>query len=198
MPSRSTTTAAVRRSGEGRPTPVRALAVFDDGSGSGPELFVGTSGEAIIAVTNRNARWNGSRWLPLASEMDGPVAALAVFDAGQGEGPALFVGGAFQGSRAGDSHIARWQGCLDTSPPVLSCPSVLVTDRLGSPPGEIVEFTISVSDQQDPAPAVVCVPPSGSFFPRGTTLVSCTATDISGNQSTCEFPVTVRAKTRSR
>jgi hypothetical protein len=42
------------------------------------------------------------------------------------------------------------------------------------------------------------VPPSGSFFPRGTTLVTCTATDASGNQSTCQFPVTVAFKPRRR
>ena len=40
------------------------------------------------------------------------------------------------------------------------------------------------------------MPPSGSLFPRGTTLVDCTATDASGNQSTGQFPVTVRAKAR--
>jgi hypothetical protein len=37
----------------------------------------------------------------------------------------------------------------------------------------------------------VSVPPSGSFFPPGSTLVNCTATDFSGNQSTCQFTVTV-------
>jgi hypothetical protein len=44
----------------------------------------------------------------------------------------------------------------------------------------------------------VCVPPSGSFFPRGTTLVNCTATDATGNQSNCQFPVTVGFKATQR
>lgn len=79
----------------------------------------------------------------------------------------------------------------DTTPPVLSCPqSLFVRDR-GSP-GEIVTFSIPATDCLDPAPTVVCVPPSGSFFPRGKTLVTCTATDASGNESTCEFEVTVQ------
>jgi len=69
-------------------------------------------------------------------------------------------------------------------------------DRFGTSPGEIVTFSITASDDQDPSPDVVCVPPSGSFFPRGTTLVTCTATDASSNQSSCEFPVTVQIKAR--
>src|SRR5262249_44002305 len=32
---------------------------------------------------------------------------------------------------------------------------------------------------------------SGSVFPRGTTTVTCTAADASGNQSVCSFKVTV-------
>jgi hypothetical protein len=35
------------------------------------------------------------------------------------------------------------------------------------------------------------VPASGSFFPVGTTLVVCTATDDSGNPGRCSFNVTV-------
>jgi len=38
------------------------------------------------------------------------------------------------------------------------------------------------------------VPPSGSFFPHGSTLVTCTATDASGNQATRAFPVVVQVR----
>jgi hypothetical protein len=57
-------------------------------------------------------------------------------------------------------------------------------------------FTVTATDEEDYAPSLVCVPPSGSHFPRGTTLVTCTATDFSGNQATCRFPVTVGAHFR--
>lgn len=43
-----------------------------------------------------------------------------------------------------------------------------------------------------PTTTVVCDPPSGSAFPVGTTVVTCTATDSSGNTSTCTFTVTVQ------
>jgi hypothetical protein len=35
------------------------------------------------------------------------------------------------------------------------------------------------------------VPPSGSFFPVGTTLITCTVTDAIGQTAMCSFPVTV-------
>jgi hypothetical protein len=110
-----------------------------------------------------------------------------VFDGG---GPSLCAGGPFLSAfDAGDSFLAKW-GC-DTMPPALSCPNIFVNDRFGTPPGEVVNFSIKAKDDHDPSPIVVCVPPSGSYFPLGRTLVTCTATDASGNQSTCQFTVTV-------
>jgi len=38
---------------------------------------------------------------------------------------------------------------------------------------------------------VACNPPSGSVFPIGTTIVTCTATDQAGNGTTHTFAVTV-------
>ena len=121
---------------------------------------------------------------------------MAGFD--DGRGPALYVGGFFQSALdSHDSYLALW-GCFpDTSPPVLRCPDfvfVSETDRGGLDPGEHVTFSVTVSDDQDPEPDVVCTPPSGSFFPRGTTQVQCMATDASGNQVRCEFPVIVEVK----
>ena len=99
-----------------------------------------------------------------------------------------------------DSYVAKWGYAEpDVDPPLLSCPpSVFAPDEFGSPPGEVVSFAVTASDCRDQTPDVVCVPPSGSFFPRGTTLVTCTATDAAGNQSTCQFPVTVAPKVRRR
>ena len=174
-----------------------ALAVFDDGSG--PALYAGGSFTSVGGVVAKHiARWNGTSWSELGSGVDGRVFALAVYD--DGGGPALFAGGEFSSALdSGDSYLAKWGYPPDLEPPTLACPSsVLVLDGLGSAPGEIVTFSVPTSDCRDPSPSVVCVPPSGSFFPRGTTLVTCTATDASGNQSTCEFPVTVAPKARQR
>ena len=76
--------------------------------------------------------------------------------------------------------------------------SVDVIDRAADGPGEVVTFTVTATDDFDPSPDVVCVPPSGSVFPRGTTIVTCTATDGAGNEATSEFPVTVTLKVGQR
>ena len=98
----------------------------------------------------------------------------------------------------GDAFLAKW-GCHDSVPPVLSLPSsVDVIDRSSNGPGEVVTFVVTATDAIDAAPVVVCVPPSGSTFPRGTTIVNVTATDASGNESTRQFPVSVTLKVDRR
>ncbi len=174
---------------------VNALAVHDDGSGVA--LYVG--GNFLTAgglAANGIARWDGSSWSALGAGMDsGPfdagVAALVSFDDGAGHD--LFAGGLFHATfDSGDSFLARWG--IDEVPPVLQCPADLtVLDRRANGFGEIVQFTVEATDNVTEDPQVVCTPPSGSVFPRGTTLVTCTATDGSGNEVSCQFSVTVRA-----
>ena len=173
---------------------VLALTVFDDGSG--PALYAaGSFTTAGGVAANRIAKWDGSVWSALSGGMNGSVDSLAVHH-GDG-GTSLYAGGVFSSAfDSGDGHLARW-GCLDSTPPVLSCPSsITALDRFPDGAGEVVTFTITATDDLDPTPVVVCVPPSGSVFPLGTTLVACTATDASGNQATCQFPVTVQRKVR--
>jgi hypothetical protein len=67
--------------------------------------------------------------------------------------------------------------------------------KLGGKPRErgqstAVSFTTpAATDNYTPAPTVVCSPSSGSMLPAGTTTVTCTATDASGNTAQCTFPV---------
>jgi hypothetical protein len=175
---------------------VTALAVIDDGSGTA--LFVGgefTSASGVAA--NGLARWNGVSWSSVDAGLS-TASAIVTYDDGRGGGPALFVGGDFLTSTAGDSYMARRRLCPDTTPPVLDCPErVLAEDRWNGAPGEVVTFSVSAQDL-DRDVTVQCVPPSGSFFPRGTTPVTCTATDSHGNQATCAFPVIVAPKALRR
>lgn len=78
----------------------------------------------------------------------------------------------------------------DTIPPIISCPSNMVvqaTDTLGA----FVNYAVTATDDCQTNVIVVCTPPSGSFFPCGTNLVSCTATDACGNSTNCSFQVVV-------
>lgn len=90
--------------------PVRALAVFDDGSG--PALFVGGEfRKAGSQHVGHIARWNGVEWSALGSGVSGTINALAVYDDGLGSGPALFAGGSFTiAGGVSASRVARWDG----------------------------------------------------------------------------------------
>jgi len=91
-------------------TPIRAMAVYDDGSG--PALYAaGSFLEAGGAPANRIARWDGTSWSTLGNGLNNTVYALTVFDDGQGDGPALYAAGQF--TIAGGTaayRIARWDG----------------------------------------------------------------------------------------
>jgi len=82
---------------------------------------------------------------------------------------------------------------LDGTDPVLfGCPVDFSQPSDPGCSGAIVTYTApTATDNCDLSPSVVCSPPSGSLFPVGVTTVTCTATDDCGNESECEFDVTV-------
>ena len=82
----------------------------------------------------------------------------------------------------------------DETAPVITCAADTVIE-CADEEGAVVEYMITAVDDCDPAPVVTCEPPSGSTFPVGATLVTCTAVDSVGNTSTCTFTVTVEADT---
>src|SRR4029077_17040860 len=77
----------------------------------------------------------------------------------------------------------------DNQNPVITCPANLVLSAdAGRCSRSNVTFTVSATDNCS-VTNLVSNPPSGSTFPVGTTTVISTATDASGNQSTCNFTV---------
>jgi hypothetical protein len=79
---------------------------------------------------------------------------------------------------------------VDTTDPVLTVPGSMTVEAADAS-GAVVSYSASANDLVDPAPIVVCDPPSGETFPLGTTTVDCTATDASGNQASGSFDVLV-------
>jgi len=79
---------------------------------------------------------------------------------------------------------------VDATPPTLTVPPDITTPATG-PTGAVVSYTASATDNMDPTLPVTCLPPSGSTFPVGTTVVSCFATDTAGNSAIGNFQVTV-------
>lgn len=82
----------------------------------------------------------------------------------------------------------------DTTAPVLTLPANIVAEATGAA-GAAVTYVASATDIADASPAVTCAPASGSTFALGTTTVSCTARDASGNSSAGSFTVRVRDTT---
>jgi hypothetical protein len=77
----------------------------------------------------------------------------------------------------------------DTEAPVVGCPADISTSADAGTCSATVSFSATVNDNC-PGASVVCVPAAGSFS-VGTTPVTCTATDASGNTAACSFNVTV-------
>ncbi len=81
----------------------------------------------------------------------------------------------------------------DTTPPVIVCPANVLQANGVNECGAIVTFSLpTATDLCSVVTNITCVPASGSFFPVGTTVVLCAATDSAGNMATCHFDVTVR------
>ncbi len=78
----------------------------------------------------------------------------------------------------------------------ITCPSN-ITVRATSPAGAVVNYTVLVSGGCSPY-TTNCVPPSGSTFPIGTTVVNCSVTDVCGGQANCSFTVTVLRQLQKR
>lgn len=105
------------------PDPVEhRLHVFDDGDG--PELVLGAG---RIATQNGEfhgvARWDGTRWRGVGPGLPGNVICLSVYD--DGAGRALYCGGDFAGSEAGDAYVALWRGCPAVIGDVYCAPAVV-------------------------------------------------------------------------
>jgi hypothetical protein len=76
------------------------------------------------------------------------------------------------------------------SPCVLTCPANITVNNDPNQCGAAVSFTIPPGSGS--CGVVTSVPPSGAFFPVGTTTVTVTATKQDGTTTTCLFTVTVR------
>lgn len=71
----------------------------------------------------------------------------------------------------------------DQTPPTITCPPSQ------SAPAGPFDFPLPTFGDNCPDSTVACVPPPGTQFPTGTTIVTCTAEDEAGNTSSCSFSV---------
>src|SRR5205823_353127 len=86
---------------------------------------------------------------------------------------------------------APGQLVLNSAATQIICPAnqtALATSAAG---GVVTYHAPAVANTCGSPVTVTCVPASGSIFPIGDTLVTCTATDVLGKSSSCQFTVTV-------
>lgn len=99
----------------GTDSTVRAMTVFDDGTGFGESLYIGgifTTAGSINA--NRIAMWDGAFWFSLDGGMGNPVFGLSSAQQISTVGPAVYAGGSFLTvNDQPTNYIARWTGCFD-------------------------------------------------------------------------------------
>ncbi|HYK04843.1 MAG TPA: HYR domain-containing protein [Thermoanaerobaculia bacterium] len=79
---------------------------------------------------------------------------------------------------------------VDSSGPVLDIPDGITAEATDAN-GAAVTWSASATDAIDGPVAITCTPASGSQFPLGVTLVSCSATDSLGQETNGTFFVTV-------
>ena len=143
--------------------------------------------------------------LETTASFTGPVDVCIGYDAAANDGYALqlfrLADGSWSdvtttvdaatvcGSAAGLGTFAIF--AHDATPPTLVVPADMVVDAT-EPAGATATFAATATDAIDPAPTVQCDPASGTVFPIGTTTVTCTATDASGNAATDTFTVHVK------
>ena len=78
----------------------------------------------------------------------------------------------------------------DVEPPAITCPQdiFVCADPSGT---NIVTWAAPTATDNCAITNVTCNPTNGSNFPLGETIVTCTATDVGGNQTSCTFKVNV-------
>ncbi len=92
---------------------------------------------------------------------------------------------------AGNTAVCSFDVTVtDDEDPAITCPANITLFGSGANCSAVGTWTDPVATDNCGIASVVCDPPSGSVF-TGTTMVTCTATDINGNTSVCTFMVTV-------
>jgi hypothetical protein len=90
--------------------------------------------------------------------------------------------------------VTRTVNVVDTTAPVIECPADIVVYLPANSVATSmpVNFNVTATDSCSTTATVTTSHASGSTFSVGTTTVNATATDPSGNTSTCSFNVSVR------
>ena len=126
-----------------------------------------------------------------SSDPEGDAVTVAQFSPGPygpGTTPVLLTVTDTDGALATCSALVT---VVDETPPTLACPAPVVVECAG-PEGASASFQVSANDNcACGGVASRCDPQPGSTFSLGSTPISCSAVDASGNTTACDSSVTV-------
>lgn len=164
-----------------------AIVTTECGSPVTVTVLVGQSdGDAFTVVWMLNGTVVQTNWVPASQSA---IVTNISFVAGLPLSTNL-VEAAVMDSSADTAYYSTIVTIVDTTPPILICPTNMTVDFdgvIGAP----VIFTATATGICSGTLPVNCAPPSGSIFAIGTNTVTCTAMDGSGNISQSNFLVTV-------
>ena len=162
--------------------PTGLIAVSGSHFDLGPQNSV-TFG-SLLAVISSTGTYDSSFVAGGLTLGTGSAGSAAVF---QADGK-LLVGGWVNGPSVSSGLLVRY---VADPVPIITVPrSALVVEAEGAS-GARATFAVSASDLGGTSIPVTCLPASGSLFPLGRTIVSCSATDGAGNSASSSFAVRV-------
>jgi hypothetical protein len=131
------------------------------------------------------------RFVPVASDNCGVVSIVSTPPSGSTFQKGTTIVTSTATDMAGNTASCTFAvTIIDCEPPTITCPPNITVCNDTGVCSAVVRFVPVATDNCGVA-SIVSTPPSGSVFPKGTTTVTCTATDPSGNQASCTFTVTV-------
>ena len=140
----------------------------------------------LVSGTFKPTNSGGGDTFPAPAPAPSGGSALSVFNGTNPTGTwRLFI----TDDSGGDAGSISGGWCLNITYDActITCPANQTVSNAPGQCGAVVNYPAATSN----CGTVVCSPSSGSFFPVGSTTVTCTASDGSGNMASCSFTVTV-------
>ncbi len=146
----------------------------------------GTAFTYTITATNSPTSFGASN-LPAGLTFDATTGVIAGTLPGT---PGSYIIGLSATNAGGTGTGTLTLDITDTTPPVITAPSLLTAEATG-PTGAPITFTATATDAISGSATVTATPPSGSTFALGLSTVALSATDAAGNTATKGIVVNV-------
>ena len=91
-------------------------------------------------------------------------------------------------------NLLTFRTQTDDTDPTVTCPADIDLTAPSDSNGTAATFAASCTDNSGTDVQISCSPQTGDHFVIGESVVTCTCTDLAGNDDTCSFNVTVSGR----